>query len=862
MALLLVLPAVAHAPAWLAGTLLGPGDGAALHLPLRSQVWATYARGELPFWNPSLFSGTPLLAAYRPGALYPPMLLLAALAPFAAFQILALGSLGAAGALTHVYLRRLGAGVVGAYVGGLGYSLGPYLVSHLGDTATVSAAPLLPLALLAAEAHLRRTSRGRAVGLAGALALLLLAGSPEAARAGLALVLARLALGHLAPAAGGPGVLASALAVGGGIAFAAPQLVPTLLALPDAGRQATGFVPQAAPPLPGLAGLVLRYVSHTPAPALAVAALALVPTEAAVRALVGVLTLGLALQWGQGPMAAPGALPLLFDFALSALAGLSLSAQWLRRGEARGRRLRLHFLAAALVSAAALSVSAATLGPLQESLAGAVGVLAIALILYFTLAEDPDPVKSRVWLLPLSASLLLQPHGRGAWDGAPSREVLEQGTATRAAIDRTLGPRRSERILTLTARWPEEALDLEFPSLGALSTRRSANGYDPMVPFRNRAVFDGMSPAGSLPRGFFRSDPRRLELLGVRFVQIPASALTGPAGPAGLGDVLDLPLEAGRPRFFPLPIVPCTEVRVGSWLADAVALPDGEPVARVAVRLATGRELPLELRAGRDTAEWAHDRSDVRGLVAHARAPVFESFREAGFEGHRYLATLRLPGRFWVDGLWIERLPGRGHLFLARLGLADDMTGRLTPVGAAAGYASDLAVLREVAATPAVRLFELPASPGGAHVAGRLRILADDRAVLAALAAPRRSGVEPLGEGLVTRAEAAGLALPAGSRAGSAWVRHLGNRRIDVRAEGPGLLVVAEGWARGWSAEVDDQPASVVRVNHAQLGVVLPPGMHRVLLSYFPNGLAAGLGIAALALVGAAAALLDGRRDV
>ena len=93
-------------------------------------------------------------------------------------------------------------------------------------------------------------------------------------------------------------------------------------------------------------------------------------------------------------------------------------------------------------------------------------------------------------------------------------------------------------------------------------------------------------------------------------------------------------------------------------------------------------------------------------------------------------------------------------------------------------------------------------------------------------------------------------------------MRHLGNRRIEVRAEGPGLLVVAEGWARGWSAEVDDQPASVVRVNHAQLGVVLPPGMHRVLLSYFPNGLAAGLGIAALALVGAAAALLDGRRDV
>ncbi|MCU0259116.1 MAG: YfhO family protein, partial [Solirubrobacteraceae bacterium] len=726
----------------------------------------------------------------------------------------------------------------------------------------VSAAPLLPLVLLAAESHLRRASRGRAVGLAAALAVLLLAGSPEAARAGLALVVARLALGHLAPAAGGPRLLESVLAVAGGIALAAPQLVPTLLALPEAGRQATGFVPHPAPPLPGLAGLVLRYVSHTPAPALAAAALALVPTEAAVRALVGVLTLGLVLQWGQGPMAAPGSLPLLFDFALAALAGLSLSAQWRQRGDSRGRRLRLHFLAAALVSAAALSISAATLGPLRESLSGAVGVLAIALILYFTLAEDPDPVKRGVWLLPLSVSLLLQPHGRGAWDGAPGRAALEQGTATRAAIDRMLGPRRAERILTLTTRWPEEALDLEFPSLGALSPRRSANGYDPMVPLRNRAALDGMSPAGSLPRGFLRSDPRRLELLGVRFLQVPASALTGPVGPAGLGDVLDLPLEPQHPRFFPLPIVPCTEVRLGSWMADAVTVRDGEPVARVVVRLATGRELPLELRAGRDTAEWAHDRADVRGVVAHGRPPVFESFRAAGFEGHRYLATLSLNGRFWVDGLRIERLPGRGHLFLARLGLADGTTGRLTPVGAAAAYASDLAVLREVAATPAVRLFELPGSPSGAHVAGRLRVLDDEGAVLAALAAPRRAGIDPLGEALVTRGALGERSLPAGSRAGAARVRRLGNRRLEVRAEGPGLLVVAESWDRGWSAEVDGQPAPVVRVNHAQLGIVLGAGTRRVLLQYFPEGLAAGLGIAAVCLVGAGLALRRRGRDV
>jgi hypothetical protein len=43
-----VLPALAYAPAWTAGRLLGPGDGAALHIPLRAAVWLSYSRGALP----------------------------------------------------------------------------------------------------------------------------------------------------------------------------------------------------------------------------------------------------------------------------------------------------------------------------------------------------------------------------------------------------------------------------------------------------------------------------------------------------------------------------------------------------------------------------------------------------------------------------------------------------------------------------------------------------------------------------------------------------------------------------------------------------------------------------------------------
>ena len=110
------------------------------------------------------------------------------------------------------------------------------------------------------------------------------------------------------------------------------------------------------------------------------------------------------------------------------LAGLSLSAQWRARQEPQGRRLRAYFLVASLASAAALSVAAAALGPLPETLAGAVGVLALSLILYFSLAASPtSAARAAVWLLPLTVSFLLQPHGRGAWDGGAAATGPDHG---------------------------------------------------------------------------------------------------------------------------------------------------------------------------------------------------------------------------------------------------------------------------------------------------------------------------------------------------------------------------------------------------------------------------------------------------
>src|SRR5262249_869896 len=150
----------------------------------------------------------------------------------------------------------------------------------------------------------------------------------------------------------------------------------------------------------------------------------------------------------------------------------------------------------------------------------------LSLILYFSLATSPDPLIAGLWLLPLTVSFLLQPHGREIWSSAPTQAELTTGTATRSSLEGLMAGRRPGRVLTLAREGPERGgFDLALGARGSLSGRRPATGYAPIVPRRTRLAFDGMSVGGLLPGAFFRSAAARLEAADVRWVQLPASAL-------------------------------------------------------------------------------------------------------------------------------------------------------------------------------------------------------------------------------------------------------------------------------------------------------------------------------------------------
>ena len=67
---------------------------------------------------------------------------------------------------------------------------------------------------------------------------------------------------------------------------------------------------------------------------------------------------------------------------------------------------------------------------------------------------------------------------------------------------------------------------------------------------------------------------------------------------------------------------------------------------------------------------------------------------------------------------------------------------------------------------------------------------------------------------------------------------------LRVATEVAGLLVVADTWMPGWTAEIDGKPAPVLRGNRAQRVIPLPqPGRHEVVLSYQTPGLTLGIAV-------------------
>jgi hypothetical protein len=76
---------------------------------------------------------------------------------------------------------------------------------------------------------------------------------------------------------------------------------------------------------------------------------------------------------------------------------------------------------------------------------------------------------------------------------------------------------------------------------------------------------------------------------------------------------------------------------------------------------------------------------------------------------------------------------------------------------------------------------------------------------------------------------------------------------VDVQGPEPGLVAVNQTWDAFWRARVDGGEAAVLRTDLSLMAVVVPPGRHRLELTYEDPWVLRGLAVSAAAMLGLAA---------
>jgi hypothetical protein len=873
---------VYFAPALIEHRLLAPGDGLIYYLP------ALLSKAVL--WNHALYAGHPAFADAQ--ALFFNPLRMIGNYNGAVIVVYVVASTAAYCLVRYLTGMRL-AGVFAGFV----YGSGGAMIAHLGHLTIIYSAAWIPL-IAWAVARARDSDCPAAVAIgAVAVAGAILGGHPQIFVYGLALTGLYALHSLLDPSGRHRGALALRYAIlfGAGLAIACVQLLPLAELGGWSVREKMTFDEFVSFSLDRISLLMLFFpkILGDFAPFDVSYFGPWNPTELATYAGIGPLLLALAafgarrrerdvvfwlaativaIMYALGkstPLAelafhvpglrefrAPARSAFVTTLAVAVLGGYGLRAIAQRRVTGwRFRRLRRRTLIllgipiVSLVGAypAIVALAAANgqaLPPLWRNPAmwsGLVAMFVSGLLVYAAIRYRPQPA-----LLALVVVVALDLASFGwfkEWRGGPDRSEVapdEDWTAfskqVAAAHDRVLFVDGSRTLGAPTR-----------PDLNLLYDLPSASGYGPLI-LRDYAAVMGMTPTGSVA-STNRLDTR-LRVGGIGWV------IAGDDPARGFRFGGDCSSSPGlTDTTFRLPkTLRVAQVEVVSQLFCSVAVPQDAPMIDLAFAAsATEPETKVSIVAGRDTAEWAIDRSDVAAAIQHRRPRDSESYPAGSFSGRWFRTRIALRGdgqEVDADRLHLEwQQPPAPGIIIRSIDLVDGKGGRHRISGddllrsVLGGGDSRLAGAKWIARFADTR--------GSAWLVDEVVTLADDASLAAVRSGrladgrtfdPYRTALTPEGAS-PPRVDAGG---PSGSATIMDWSD--GALRVDTNAPGPRFLVVAQSYYPGWRASIDGKPVGIIRTNVAFQGVTVPAGKHTVLFSFVPTSLRLAVAIALLGI--------------
>jgi Bacterial membrane protein YfhO len=459
--------------------------------------------------------------------------------------------------------------------------------------------------------------------------------------------------------------------------------------------------------------------------------------------------------------------------------------------------------------------------------------------------------------------------------GLPASRFAAVSDATRYLQQFAPEENRVYTRVDLMAEQFETPPRLEAANLSAVYGLHNVAGYEPLILERYSRALGGVgidtlrTPIGHrLSNALFTEQSHVLDLLNDRFVvayagfqpafeaplagsELVLADLIGEAPPQTMKILTGAPGEAGA-------LVLVTS------LANAVNEPDGASVARLRIFTADGRTIERNLRAGYDTAEWAHERADVRAVIKHKLAPVFDQQQVGGPEGYpayRFQTRLNFEQPTRVVKIEIDNISQTAHLgiYNAKLISPDErrevaLTNMPAPTWQPVYEQNDTLILRNQRACPRAWLVTEAEAVDGAEALRRIRgesqVAFDPRRTVLLEVRPNELPQLPKDE-----APAPNLSARISTYEPTRLV-------IDTDAPTATVLVLSEIFYPGWEATVDGQVAEIKVADYLLRGVALPAGQHTIEMRYRAPAARSGAIISVLTLLLLCALFIYQRRAV
>ena len=395
-------------------------------------------------------------------------------------------------------------------------------------------------------------------------------------------------------------------------------------------------------------------------------------------------------------------------------------------------------------------------------------------------------------------------------------------------------------------------------NVSALAGLHNVAGYEPLLFERYSRALGGVGADSVLRLTAPTPDPSLLtakshvlDILNTSFVLSYSNLAFIPEPGIGDGNIftdMRIPSEVTPQTTSTLTTAPveCDSLLMVTSLANSIGLPQGATVAQIRIHTTHGI-IDREVRAGIDTAEWAHDRPDVRAIIRHDLAPIFDSTQMAGplsFPAHRYRTLIQFEKAARVTEVEITNVTQAAPLGIYSASLVNSKTGITETLGYRPAenwqpvyQQQETLIMRNTRVLPRAWLVAEAEAVDSEEALRRIR------GESATEFDPRRSVL------LEVRPEELPQ-LPGGviaANSSARITRYEPNRLlIETNAPTASVLVLSEIFYPGWLATVDGQPAQINVADYLLRGITLPAGQHSVEMHYAAPGVRSGAIISAL----------------